>query len=127
MEAATTYKFTVMQNAPKLKLSDNWGIPAKIEHKYTTTDPISYDVCPTTHPKDLRTNFSRKYFISPASEPAELVALRKRSGMNTPGKMDHIFPPPKTGFDSERIINQPKKSGKCSDWGGGLDQSNNYC
>jgi hypothetical protein len=110
-----------------LKQSDDWGVPAKIEHRYTTDDPIEYPVVETEHPSSLRMNFTPKLRNTPGSQPPEVVQLRNKSGMKTKG--DVICSPPTPKTEAERTVADLKrtKGGKCGDWGGGIDQSNNYC
>jgi hypothetical protein len=117
------------QTPPKLQTSEDWGYPCGIGTKHISNAPIQNNSAPTHHPKDSggRPGFSRKYHVTAATEAPELRKLRERSGFKTPNPIDHILPPPKSGFDPERIIPQPKTGkGKPGDWHGNVTRDGTH-
>jgi hypothetical protein len=103
---------------PDAKLTEDWGFPCGIGTKYISGEPIKDNSAKTRLPAESGgSGCTRKYFITQATESSELQKLRDKFGFKTPGKMDQIFPPPKSGFDADRMPTMPKKtSGKPGDW-----------
>jgi hypothetical protein len=129
-EPKITYNFMKdSPHQPDAKLTEDWGYDKHgVDTKYSKADPVgSLNHVPTRHPKESGGAHTRKYYITAATEPAELKALRERSGIKTPNPIDHILPPPKSGFDPERIIPQPKTGkGKPGDWHGNITRDGTH-
>jgi hypothetical protein len=120
-----------METKRALKLSPDSGIKRGkfSDLKHATGEAIGIPVEEGQSSKQDREGFSPKNYVTMPSESREVSALRKEAGWKTHGSSaESREDPPTSARDNTRLVTPLKKSkgSYCSDWGAGIDQSNNY-
>jgi hypothetical protein len=118
-----------MQHPPSLKLSDDAGIRhGRLKDlKYATVEAIDDSAPLGQDSKQARDGFSPKNYVTFPDENRDVAALRKQAGWRTRGSVDREDPPTPKREEARPVTPLKKLKGSyCSEWGGGIDQSDNY-